>query len=381
MKDAKEAVFQLFRQVANERADAPRSPHVLDNEDLLARWEQNLLTAEEHEQALAHLAECAPCRGELADMIRGGFLELPEPRQDASFPGPAPSTWQKVRWVAFFTLAASLFVGVGLLLWPGEREDGYTIALAALERGDNATALAQLEKVLDENADPTIVAKARETLERAGYQLAKARLNEGDFVGVRSIEDRLTSRGVRSSRIDNLVLQADAGEPAEYTLALSGSLTRLGYGMDGTVKIKSPPAASEKALALEGQLRTLVDRDPNQENARLNLGFLLLKRGDLANARAQFEAAATRDNDDAYAHLGLGLVDFMEGHFEAALEQFRRAGQLDPTLVFAPLNAAICLERLGRTEESKAYWHKARALTSDAELQGAIERRLQHSTP
>lgn len=69
---------KFFQKVVKDafNGDSLSSGHPIEDEDLLLRWTENQLSAEEHNGLLRHLANCSDCRQEIALMIKNNILEF-----------------------------------------------------------------------------------------------------------------------------------------------------------------------------------------------------------------------------------------------------------------------------------------------------------------
>ena len=85
------------------------------------------------------------------------------------------------------------------------------------------------------------------------------------------------------------------------------------------------------AEAIEG-LSPSGPIDERQEHAaaRVNLGLLLLQRGDLAQAEEQLKRGLVSDPKQAFAHAILGDLAFQRQEFDIAVDHFQKAVALSP---------------------------------------------------
>jgi glycosyltransferase involved in cell wall biosynthesis len=101
--------------------------------------------------------------------------------------------------------------------------------------------------------------------------------------------------------------------------------------------------------------------------AYLNLGALLKRKGDLAGAQAQYEAAARIDPSQPMTYFNLGVVHRARGYLEPALRAYEYAILLDPSYGAAHQNLAVVLFKLGRLPESKRAFERAIALVKNSD--------------
>lgn len=85
-------------------------------------------------------------------------------------------------------------------------------------------------------------------------------------------------------------------------------------------------------------------------------GWILVDRGDLIGARAQFEAAIGFEYNDASAWSGYGLCELQLGTVEKAMECFGYARQIDGNNFDAIFGTAAAHLKLGQLEEARALW-------------------------
>lgn len=126
--EAEKRLLRLFVEALDQPQDvAP--PHVVDDEDLLARWSLGVLDPDEHQALLQHLADCPDCRHVVGLMVRNGALVLPEvPEPEVE---PPPRSGRHPWLVAALALAALVLVAISLpLVRPaGETRLGASLAL------------------------------------------------------------------------------------------------------------------------------------------------------------------------------------------------------------------------------------------------------------
>ena len=115
------------------------------------------------------------------------------------------------------------------------------------------------------------------------------------------------------------------------------------------------------------------------------LGRLYLAERNFEQARTQFEQALKLAPDDAELHGDLGATLLEQGmseragtdsgqslnEFARALEHLTRALELNPTLLTARFNRALCYEQMARPQQAAEDWHKY--LEQDANSQWATE--------
>jgi tetratricopeptide (TPR) repeat protein len=111
--------------------------------------------------------------------------------------------------------------------------------------------------------------------------------------------------------------------------------------------------------------RRVVAIDSTYAAAWNNLGLLLHRIGQHAEARAAYETALRQDPDCCESAYNLGSLDEDEGRTEDAIAHYRHALALSPGYADAHFNLAAALARAGRPGEAVAHWQ--RYLDLDAE--------------
>lgn len=97
-------------------------------------------------------------------------------------------------------------------------------------------------------------------------------------------------------------------------------------------------------------------------SARIVRGEVLLARGDVTGAEAEYRLATREDPANASAHFNLGRCLESRAQWEMALEEYVAASSLAPQEPVALHARAIAEERLGRLEESLATTERLRLL-------------------
>ncbi|MBL8860847.1 MAG: tetratricopeptide repeat protein [Planctomycetes bacterium] len=109
-------------------------------------------------------------------------------------------------------------------------------------------------------------------------------------------------------------------------------------------------------------LRRAVAADPRNPVARRGLAIALVQAGDLAGARAEFEAAIANDAHDWEAWSGLGNVRLAQGDARGAADAQRHALALAPGFVNGHANLARALEALGELDGAESAFRAALAI-------------------
>ncbi len=131
-----------------------------------------------------------------------------------------------------------------------------------------------------------------------------------------------------------------AGILAGYAALTVIRLAPWGDPVDLYLAMKSQPSLSPA-------MRLLV---------RNNLGQLLLDRGELAEARAEFEAAVHVGPDDPRTHNNMGVLLIREGRSLEAVPWLEAAIRLDPAYADAYGNLGAAEEALGHITAARAAY-------------------------
>lgn len=119
--------------------------------------------------------------------------------------------------------------------------------------------------------------------------------------------------------------------------------------------------------------RSSLARNPAAVMAWLNLGDLLARRQEHAEAITAFQRALALEPDNPHAHNDIGCALIVLGRAEEALGWLERAGQLDPAGKDPPSNRGLALSLLGRHEEAVASFREAlRREPAEATVHGSL---------
>ena len=121
--------------------------------------------------------------------------------------------------------------------------------------------------------------------------------------------------------------------------------------------------------ALERALRDILREDPDNPQANLRLGHLLLASNRCADAVPRFRAAIAATLPSADAHLGLAACHAARRDFVAAIATLREAERVEPGNPIVLANLGLMLSDAGRPAD--AVDPLQRALTTDPDLHQA----------
>jgi predicted TPR repeat methyltransferase len=105
-------------------------------------------------------------------------------------------------------------------------------------------------------------------------------------------------------------------------------------------------------------LRRSVAAMPDNPHGRVNLGNLLLSRGDLAGALASFEKAVELAPDLALAWYNLGVALRRSNRLQDAVNAFYKAVHIDPSYTLAHDSLALLLYLLARLPEAVEIYRR-----------------------
>ena len=122
-------------------------------------------------------------------------------------------------------------------------------------------------------------------------------------------------------------------------------------------------------LLLKGQLEEAraqyeqaLATNPNYAEAHSNLGVILLRQGKVEEATAQVERAVAINPNDAEAHNNLGMIFLRQGKIGEAIAQVQRAVAINPYDVEAYSNLGNALFAKGQVDAAVAAYEKALAI-------------------
>jgi len=275
------------------------------------------------------------------------------------------------RYLMFLTLFVAVGVALAACAKPNDPQSRIKAAQAALEKGDAAAAIRELEPIT--NADPKQV-EARVLLGRAyekanrpedainQYQAALTLQSQDPQAGFR-LGALLVTAGKPVEAVVPLAtgVKLNAGMAVSYTREISAAVTAgLAAGSDLASKnpqqagqlleaITTLDAGSVRAHVLLGNLyvssgqsqpaieqyKAALALDPKNTSAITNMGAAYYQMGKLDDAIAQFRLALQQAPDDAETHYLLGAAYIQQNKVEVALLEFQAAIKSNPNLAAA----------------------------------------------
>jgi tetratricopeptide (TPR) repeat protein len=113
-----------------------------------------------------------------------------------------------------------------------------------------------------------------------------------------------------------------------------------------------------------GNFQRVLMRQPANALARVNLGYICLKKGIFGEAIEHLSKAIRLDNDakaTLYAHYYLGLVYFEREMYDDAQTFFRKSLTLGPNLIEARFELGRALWRSGERDQALQAWRDGAA--------------------
>lgn len=108
--------------------------------------------------------------------------------------------------------------------------------------------------------------------------------------------------------------------------------------------------------------RKVLEVEPNNANARNNLGMTLAQSGELDEAIRQYRKAVELKKDFVQAQSSLGSTLAMKGRLPDAVAALRRAVEMDPSYASAHNNLGLALFQTGQTGDAITEFRKAAEL-------------------
>jgi Flp pilus assembly protein TadD len=144
--------------------------------------------------------------------------------------------------------------------------------------------------------------------------------------------------------------------PAEVPASTAPKLSADKLVERALKKIESGTDADLEAAIRD--LESAVEQEPDNLEARINLGVAKQKRGDLPGARQAYEAVLAADPTIAQAHLYLGAIDEQQNNLAAAVSRYRQGMSAAPEDMALRVALIGALRKQGKPaeaiEESKA---------------------------
>jgi Flp pilus assembly protein TadD len=238
-----------------------------------------------------------------------------------------------------------------LAIKPDYERARYGLGIALKRLGDDRAAASEMTSVARAHAERARLAEARKALldgERAGS------IVEAEQAYLHALE---LQPGYARAQMALGILYARAGDLQKAQQLLH----------DAT--LSDPDSADSHynyALVLgragESELLEAIALQPDHIEARMQLGLLLMNRGDLAGAAKNYEEVLRKQPDSAEASNNLGLVWLRSNDAAQAKQALEKAVRLKPDYAAAHYNLALALEQLGEVHAAQAEFAEASRL-------------------
>lgn len=129
---------------------------------------------------------------------------------------------------------------------------------------------------------------------------------------------------------------------------------------------------------IAGELKKRLESNPQDNEARIELGVLYAENGDLEKAKEEFLKVLENDPQNVWALNNLGNVFFLERNFQAALEKYKSAQALAPTDAEILMNMAMTYYQLGNLEMAREKFESAVEADPDIGLENQDFKELLH---
>ncbi len=397
--------LRLLLRRAFEDQPIPTAPHFVDDSDLLERWAERELTANELDGIMVHLANCPECRQVVSDLIATGLLivgdiepptfsdSMPptsnrEPRQVSSPQTVAMERNHKSNrgrgWLVAAALGSAAAAAAIVSLVARPPVVSFEDQFAELERltiTDAQQAFSRSAQLLRSSSYADKSERLRQVIADSATNVAQQALIQKEFERAHRAVTQAAELGVTSGRLMDLGLRANAGRINPTLLAMNDqlfgrySLTGRSLKKSLTFSTSSREITQEEQRILDGY-RQAVAEHPDSVELATSYGEWLLKVERHSEAETQFRMALQTQADHVAAHAGIGVALFEQGRHEPALAELVQAHQLAPRNNTITLNLAITLEASGRAADALPMWRELQTATTDEDLKRAIEQHL-----
>jgi tetratricopeptide (TPR) repeat protein len=166
---------------------------------------------------------------------------------------------------------------------------------------------------------------------------------------------RAAFKSASVSRIVGQDSRAGGRTDSKGQFVLSVERTNDAEADDAFAQAQSAEAAGDLSAA-ESLYRRVMNLDPNDPAAGLNLGNLLRVQNRMVEAEAAYRWAARADPNFAPAWHNLADLLDGSGRLTEAVTCERRALMVDPQYADAIFNLALFLQRIGNHAEATRWW-------------------------
>ena len=114
------------------------------------------------------------------------------------------------------------------------------------------------------------------------------------------------------------------------------------------------------------QYQQALQINPNYARARNNLGNALCQKGNVDEAIAQYQRALQNTPDSAEIHNNLGMALLQKGRVDEAISHYQQALQISPNYIKARYNFGMALFQKGRVDEAIAQYQMVLQIKPDS---------------
>lgn len=334
--DSTARLLELLNRAYQQQPPAD-GPHCVDDQELMARWSADRLTAAETDQVLNHLSLCAECREVLATLIETDVWELPPLSIESDVADN--DGHQEVH------------------------EDRLSLKSES-SAASNPTA-----------ASPTQEHSSTETRREQSSSPPQQR---------RRFFSALLLVGAAAAAIALAMLWVPDPQPGPQLALLehdflSGRLDRdLDYSLAGVSRIKDvflelPEPSAEERRWLQEFPEAIAGHPDLARELHEKWGQLLLRLRRHDEAREQFANAIKLEESSPQSHNGLGMIAFEYKQYAEARKHFEDALQYAPDDESVRVNLAITLQKLEQLDAALEIWQSVYGSSDDPQLKSDIE--------
>ncbi len=134
-----------------------------------------------------------------------------------------------------------------------------------------------------------------------------------------------------------------------------------------------------KTLSQQAQAyyKKVLEKDPSRPDVRVKLGMTYVASPNPMEGIKIIRGVLEEDPDNQFALLNLGLLSMQSGQFDKAQARFEQLLKLNPADGKAQFYLAVCLAELGKKNEAIQLFEQVKATEADPALQQSIDNYLQ----
>ena len=276
------------------------------------------------------------------------------------------------------------------------RQAGREMSVAAvlsagfLRAGDRIRVTAQLVDVESGDllwsdridADATDIINVQDTITQEicdGLRLEltsdeKDRLEQQKTINADAYEEYLRGRACLAQFVYKTVAHKDVDEAIEHferaaDMDPSFALAHSGLGAAYSSRVMKGQGEPDDHAQAQDAFDKALALDPHLIEARMNMVFIFLSRGEKAKARNAADALRREAPNDASAHFVRGVVARLDGDYDKALRSLDQMARLNPAeRVVVSYNRARVLTYQARYDEALAELDRGAAIEPDHPL-------------